>query len=529
MAKAIAIDYVSPLPPVRSGIADYSLDLLPFLRPLCDLRVIRLSDQPMEEELVQTWRPVDAHLTGQDDRLPLYQVGNNRYHESVVALALESPGVVVLHDVILHHLLVESTLGRAELEPYLDRLEADHGWVGHLAAKARRWGDLGQAAMFGLSANRSLLRSQKGVLVHSRWALERLKEEDPELAVSQVPMGIPLPPLPDRNAGSSFRQHLGLGDQVPLIGSFGFQTPIKRTEKVIEALAKPGLEETHLLIAGEVSPVLDFESAASRAGVSDRVHNTGFLDYADLEAAIAACDLCVNLRYPTAGETSASLLRVLALGRPAIVSDYASGAELPDSIAVKVPLGAGEVEAIATQVGRLLEDRSGLEDMSRLARRFVETENSPSRAAEAVIDACSQLRSRDPLESERPTHTPPTTLIWRSISADLEVEGSETPWPEGVARDLDIRLVNHGPARWLATRRGRGGVMVQIHWRDDPWSQERSADWVYLPHELDPGESYDCTIRTRRPLGASMLVVEPHLKGVAGFNALGGPKWMRFL
>jgi glycosyltransferase involved in cell wall biosynthesis len=529
MAKAIAIDYVSPLPPVRSGIADYSCDLLPFLEPLCDLRVIRLSDQPMEEELVRRWRPVDWRQTGRDDRLALYQVGNNRYHEGVVSLAIERPGVLVLHDVILHHLLIESTLGRAELEPYLQRLEADHGWVGQLAAKARRWGELGQAAMFGLTANRSLLRSQKGVLVHSRWALERLQEEDPDLSVHLVPMGIPLPPLPDQAAGSDFRQRLGLGDRVPLIGSFGFQTPIKRTDKVIEALAKPGLEHTHLLIAGEASPVLDFDFVARSAGVTDRVHKTGFLDYADFEAAIAACDLCVNLRYPTAGETSASLLRVLALGRPAVVSDYASGAELPDSVAAKVPLGAGEVDAIADQVGRLLEDRARLEDMSQMARRFVETENDPARAAEAVVESCFQLRGLEPLDYERPTYPPPTTLTWRSISADLEVEGSEPPWPEGVARDLEIRLVNHGPARWLATRRGRGGVMVQVHWRNDPWSQERSADWVYLPHELESGESYDCTIRTRRPVGASMLVVEPHLKGVAGFNALGGPKWMRFL
>ena len=72
----------------------------------------------------------------------------------------------------------------------------------------------------------------------------------------------------------------------------------------------------------------------------------GFLDYRDFEAAIGACDLCTNLRYPTAGETSASLLRVLALGRPVVVSDYAQMAELPDEVVVKAPLGEDEVEAL---------------------------------------------------------------------------------------------------------------------------------------------------------------------------------------
>jgi glycosyltransferase involved in cell wall biosynthesis len=529
MAQAIAIDYVSPLPPVRSGISDYSRDLLPYLEDLCDLRVIRLNDQPLAAELVQRWQPVDSDQTGLDNRLALYQVGNNRYHEVVVALAVERPGVVVLHDVILHHLLVESTLGRSELDPYLQRLEADHGWVGCYAAKARRWGELGQAAMFGLTANRSLLRSQKGVLVHSHWALDRVREDDPDLPVRWVPMGIPLPPRLDLDAGVAFRQRLGLDKEAQLIGSFGFQTPIKRTEKVIEALAQPGLEQTHLLIAGEVSPVLDFEAVAAEAGVSDRVHSTGFLDYSEFEDAIAGCDLCVNLRYPTAGETSASLLRVLALGRPAIVSDYAHGAELPDTVAVKVPLGDGEVEALAGQVGRLLRDRARLDAMSRSAREYVERENDPRQAAAAVVEACQEFQTLEPNGYSIPALPPPSTLVWRQIAAELHVDGGRPPWPEGSSRKLRIRLVNHGPARWLATIRGTGGVMVQIHWRVDPWSEEQNAEWIYLPHDIEPGESYDCEISTRRPIGASMLVIEPHLKGIAGFNALGGPKWLRFL
>ena len=71
--------------------------------------------------------------------------------------------------------------------------------------------------------------------------------------------------------------------------------------------------------------------------------------------------------------------------------------------------------------------------------------------------------------------------------------------------------------------------MVQVHWRDDPWSEERNAAWIDLPVDVCPGQSHRCEIVLRRPLRASMLVVEPHLRGVAGFNALGGPKWVKFL
>lgn len=529
MTSRLAIDYVSPLPPVRSGIADYSLDLLAALEPLCDLRVVQVPGQRIAGEVAARWLPVAAELIGEGDRLPVYQMGNNEYHAPVMELALSKPGVVTLHDVVLHHLLVEMTLGQAQLDPYLERLAADHGWVGERAARARQWGELGQAAMFSLPAHRTLLRRQRGVLVHSRWAAERVREEDTEIEVRRVPMGIPLPHEPDQEAGLVFRQHLGLGPHTPLIGTFGFQTPIKRTEKVIAALAQVGMEQTHLLIAGEVSPVLDFEEEASELGVGERVHCLGFLDYDEFEAAIAACDLCVNLRYPTAGETSASLLRVLAVGRPAIVSDYAHSSELPDDVVVKIPLGEGEAEALAERVGNLLANRSRLEEMSRRARHYIAEQHQPTRAAEAMIEACGELRELRPPGECRPRPEPPTSLIWRQLWGDLEVQSGASPWPEGEARRLRVKMINHGPARWLATAAGTGGVMIEIQWRQSPWAAALRALWVDLPQSLEPGESKEFEVTVRRPVGASMLVVEPHLQGVAGFNALGGPKWVRFL
>ena len=529
MSSGIAIDFVSPLPPVRSGISDYSADLLPALDRVCDLRVVRLPDQLVSPEMVDRWHPVESTETGHGGRLPVYQMGNNEYHEAVMELALERPGVVTLHDVILHHLLVEMTLGRAQLEPYMERLSVDHGWVGERAASARQWGELGQAAMFSLPAHRSLLRRQRGVLVHSQWAAQRILEDDAEIPVRRIPMGIPLPPEADREQGLVFRERIGVGPDTPLIGSMGFQTPIKRTGQVIAALGRPGMEEAHLLIAGEVSPVLDFEAAAAAAGVADRVHLTGFLDFQGFEQAIAACDLCVNLRYPTAGETSASLLRVLAVGRPAIVSDYAHSSELPENVVVKIPLGDGEVEELANRVGGLLADRPRLQSMSQAARKYIEQEHEPDRAARAMAAACAELSEMQPLGDKAPEPLAPSTLVWRELSGSLEVRGSDPPWPEGEARNLEIRLTNHGPSRWLPTVAGQGGVMIELEWRQSPWRPPDSQQWIELPAEIGPGEWRDFEIRIRRPVGAEMLVVEPHLEGVSGMNVLGGPKWVRFL
>ena len=110
----LRLDYLSPLPPVRSGISDYSVDLLPHLAAHADVRVLRLPGQPIEPELEARWRPAPAELAGQGGRIPLYHMGNNRYHEGVWNLARERPGVVVLHDLVLHHFLLDRTVGRGQ-------------------------------------------------------------------------------------------------------------------------------------------------------------------------------------------------------------------------------------------------------------------------------------------------------------------------------------------------------------------------------------------------------------------------------
>ncbi len=520
------IDFVSPLPPVRSGIADYSRDLLPHLEPLCDLRVVRVPEQPVAAEIAERWRPVDAAEAGRGGRLPLYQMGNNRYHEGVLRMALERPGVVTLHDVVLHHLLIESTLAREDFEGYRERLAADHGWVGEMVARARAWGEVGDAALFSLPAHRTLVRRQRGVLVHSRWAADLIREENPDVRVRPVPMGVPLPPPVSAAAGRALRERLGIAADRPLLGSFGFQTPIKRTLTAIGALASPRLADAHLLVAGEVSPALDFERRAREAGVADRVHVTGFLDYEEFEAAIAASDVCLNLRYPTAGETSASLLRVLAVGRPTVVSDYAQFAELPDEVAVKAPLGEGEEEALAGLLAELLADRGRLAAMAAAARDYVARRHDPAAAAAAVAAACGELAEAEPPGAAPLAPPPPTTLTWLELAGEIEVEGAGDGWGEGEARRLEIALSNTGFSRWLATRNETGGVLVEVQWRRRLDEPALAREWRDLPRDVAPGETFHLSIETRRPLEAGVLIVEPHVIGAGGFGGLGGPVWI---
>ena len=530
------LDYVSPLPPVRSGIADYSLDLLPHLAKLADVRLIRLPDLPVAPEIERDWPMATAAEIGAGGRLPLYQMGNNRYHRGVEAIALRVPGVLTLHDIVLHHLLQDSTLGRDEPSgywDYKDRLTRDHGWIGEAVALVKRWNAWGNAPVFALPAHRLLLRRQRGVLVHSKWAAAYLRDENVGVPVRAVPMGVPLPPEADEAAGRAFRERFGLPLDQPVVGSFGFQTPIKRTAAAVQTLAAPGLERVHLLIVGEAATIVDLESEARQTGVADRVHVTGFLPFDDFASAIAAVDLCLNLRYPTAGETSASLLRVLALGRPAIVSDYAQFGDLPREVAARVPLGDEEPAALAALLRELLGDPDRLRIMGRAAREHVRTAHDPARAAQAVIDACAELAELEPAGDGppvRPDVPLATSLGWWKLPGELEVEGADLPWPEGERRRIRIRVRNTSGCRWLAGWRGPGGISVVVKMqRDDRWDVVDERPWLPLPWDLAPGEAVWLETEVRRPPGPAFLSVEPHLFGGRSLSYLGGPLWERWI
>ena len=109
-----------------------------------------------------------------------------------------------------------------------------------------------------------------------------------DIAVRVIPMPMPLSDKPDGAAVGSLKERLGIPFEAPVLGSFGFQTPIKRTDVVVRALALPGLEKAHLLVVGEAAPQLDIDTEARKAGVRDRVHILGFVDRKELAAAMAA-------------------------------------------------------------------------------------------------------------------------------------------------------------------------------------------------------------------------------------------------
>ena len=308
----LPVAWWSPMPPARTGVAHYSSMVVPALSQHVDL----VLGQP---------------ATG--NRQPIYHLGNNPFHEEIYRRAMREPGIIVLHDVVLHHLIVEMTLARGDVEGYAAALRASHGEAGEAWARGRAMGMHDEIGNFLLPASIDVARRSRAVIVHNHWAAERLLSFGVETPVHVVPHPYVHEPVTRRVEVPEGR----------IIGLFGFLTAAKRANVVLEAFAAARKQDPSLvlLVVGEPAPNIDIEMMRR-----DGVVFTGYVPDEDFASYYAAADRLVNLRYPSAGETSGTLIRALDAGKPVAVSDYAQFAEFPDDCVTKIPLGGDEVNML---------------------------------------------------------------------------------------------------------------------------------------------------------------------------------------
>jgi glycosyltransferase involved in cell wall biosynthesis len=288
--------------------------------------------------------------------------------------------VVVLHEFVLHHFMLGyAAVVRGDVEIYRAEAARRYGAEGARVAELMLRGRLTDAA-FDMPLCESVLEAAVGVIAHSRYVLERVAALRRGLPSALVSMGVPLPPLVPR---AEARARLGLPPEALILASFGHINPYKRLDAALQAVRLLRADHAGLryLLVGSISPSYDAQALISRAGLDGVVTATGYVGRRAFEDYVAAADICLNLRHPTAGETSASLLRLLGAGKPTLVSASGSFAELPAAVAAQVDLDASEGELIVAYC-RLLAARPELAAaMGALARDYVAREHTLGGAA----------------------------------------------------------------------------------------------------------------------------------------------------
>jgi glycosyltransferase involved in cell wall biosynthesis len=310
----------------------------------------------------------------------LYHMGNSGHHRAIYEMLRRYPGVVVLHDLTLHHFIAASTLAQNDFAGYARELGYARGVRGVVHGRAARRGCAPLPLEWPL--NRRVVDLSLGVVVHSAYARAQLVDAVPQAPVRKIDHLLPLPAIRDREVA---RSRLGLPDDAFVIVTGGHVIPDKRLELTLAAFERfrhrhPGA--LWLVVGGWVPGYDALHRAVETSSARDAVRIVGYVEGGDtFYDHLAAADACVNLRCPTAGETSGTVLRAMAIGRPAVVSDAGWYAELPRDVCAHIDHNGDEV----AQIEQTLELWHGRPDLARevgrRARDYVARTCDPARVA----------------------------------------------------------------------------------------------------------------------------------------------------
>lgn len=397
----------APMAPDRTGIATYATELALALARRCEVRIFTQTTNALPVGgLEMVHFPADPwslkSLAGYDHIL--YHVGNNPwYHQQIRHAHGIFPGSVVLHDMVLYFLaagfgrgalLKELLLADPAATPDLARIEADC-IDGHLL---RYRYPSRHPSIHGL------LERTAHFIVHNRTTANALAALGYKGRIDVVPlMHYELARAGESDARGNLRAEMGYSDKDFVLGAFGFIGATKRLDQVMRAMASlrdRGLgEHLRLLIVGEGDSL---DGMVAELGLGEVVRKAGYVPDEQFRAYLGAIDALANLRFPSHGESSASLIQAMAAGCPCIVTDDAWFSELPDGVVAKVGHGETEVDEIAATLQRLAADPSAAAALGEAGRRHVTTEHSPDLVASRYLDALAAVRP-----AARPAPTTP--------------------------------------------------------------------------------------------------------------------------
>jgi glycosyltransferase involved in cell wall biosynthesis len=318
----VTVGYHAPAPGSHSGIADYAETLRTALQRL----------GRVERGLSKA----DVHL---------YHLGNNRLHRDIYARALATPGVVVLHDAVLHHFL----LGGLSREQYISEWVYNYGeWRRALGEEL--WRERARSSTdpryFQFPMLRRIIERSRSIIVHNPGAAAIARAQGAN-QLRTIPHFCEVDNPPEAAETARFRQRIGVGPGIRLFGIFGYLREPKRVLPCIRAFRRLHAvrPETALLLAGKVVSK-DLERLLPNEAGHPRIYRVGHLSERDFRIAGAAVDCCLNLRYPGAGETSGIAVRLMALAKPVIVTDNPENSDLPLPTVLRVSPGVAEAEEL---------------------------------------------------------------------------------------------------------------------------------------------------------------------------------------
>jgi glycosyltransferase involved in cell wall biosynthesis len=299
---------------------------------------------------------------------------------------------VILHDVVLQHL----HLGMMAREAYIDEFAYNYGeWSRGLAA--RLYDKRSQSAVdpvyFRYPMLRRLLESPNLVVVHSESARRRIQTLGHPQSASVIPhvrLSIELIHPAERE---QLRASWGVPPRGFVFGVFGHLRETKRIPSVLRTFQRlrASVPNAHLLIAGQPT------SASFARVLEPWMQTPGLVRYGstsprDFDRLCQSVDACVNLRYPSAGETSGVAMRMMEAAKPILVTS--TDGEEPAPGCIPIDSGLSEEAMLHDAMLWLATHPADADALGMLGRAHIERHHASQAITAAFEPLVEQVVNR---------------------------------------------------------------------------------------------------------------------------------------
>lgn len=388
--------YLSPLPPERSGISDYSAELLEELTRWYDIDVI--VDQ---ETVTNPWilatipiRDVAWFLENSNlfDRV-LYHFGNSEFHKHMFDLLPRIPGVVVLHDFYLSG--VQAYREGTGLVPhaYKQNLYHSHGYNAVYMAENEKYP---YEALWTYPTNLKVIQDALGVIVHSENSKNlAVKWYGEEASDKWIVIPLLRKPLHKQDKIEA-RKLLNLVDDDFIICSFGMIGNTKLSLELVEAYINSKLAQNkkcHLILVGQKDTSeygKRIDSLIQRSKLKNNITITGWIESSDFRLYLQAADIAVQLRTLSRGESSAAILDCMNAGLPTIVNANGSMTYLDKDSVLMIP-DEFQQEELSRALDLLFENADIRQDISKNAFNVIRKLHNPMQCANQYFLAIEEF------------------------------------------------------------------------------------------------------------------------------------------
>lgn len=346
------IAFFTPLPPVKSGISDFSNDLIRVLSNYLKIDVYiddgydPTTNFNKNVKIFNHSCFLENYKTNLYNQV-IYQVGNSIYHIYMFKYIFNIPGIIECHDGNYFDLFNCMRANFKKEYLYLIKMFFN---------KSNRKNIIKKVSNYMLNNRytddlllRFLLHSNNNVIVHNSFCKEKCLSFNMR-KINVIPLfAANESKQVDKNAA---RNILKIDKNEIMFVSMGSIHKTKLSLVELSAFSNfvqsmPNIKIKYYFV-GRLDEAIknEFNNFIKKHHLEKKVVVTGYIDLKLFDTYLAASDLHFNLRYPYNGESSGALARALSLGIPTVVSDIGVFSETPSDSVYKIPYQEPSNDAI---------------------------------------------------------------------------------------------------------------------------------------------------------------------------------------